>query len=86
MLPFPSPGDLPNSGIEPGLPALQADSLPCEPLGKPHFRWAYANHRSLQIAALPSARGEGAREKSLIIRLKNLDPNSPADEEYLIIL
>ena len=30
-LPFPSPGDLPNSGIEPGSPALQADSLPSEP-------------------------------------------------------
>ena len=33
-LPFPSSGDLPNSGIEPGSPALQADSLPLEPLGK----------------------------------------------------
>ena len=27
-LPFPSPGDLPNRGIEPGSPTLQADSLP----------------------------------------------------------
>ena len=27
---FPSPGDLPNPGIEPGTPALQADSLPTE--------------------------------------------------------
>ena len=27
-LPFPSPGDLPDPGIEPGSPALQADSLP----------------------------------------------------------
>ena len=27
-LPFPSPGDLPNPGIEPGSPALQVDSLP----------------------------------------------------------
>ena len=27
-LPFPSPADLPNTGIEPGSPALQADSLP----------------------------------------------------------
>ena len=27
-LPFPSPGDLPNPGIEPGSPALQADALP----------------------------------------------------------
>ena len=33
-LPFPSPGALPDSGIERGFPALQADSLPSEPLGK----------------------------------------------------
>ena len=33
-LPFPSPGDLPDPGIEPGSPALQADSLPSEPSGK----------------------------------------------------
>ena len=32
---MPSPGDLPDSGIEPGSPALQADSLPSEPPGKP---------------------------------------------------
>ena len=30
-LPFPSPEDLPNPGIEPGFPVLQADSLPSEP-------------------------------------------------------
>ena len=30
-LPFPFPGDLPNPGIEPGSPALQADSLSTEP-------------------------------------------------------
>ena len=29
-LPFPSPGDLPNPGIEPKSPALQADDLPTE--------------------------------------------------------
>ena len=34
-LPFPSAGDLPNPGIEPGFSALQADSLPSEPAGKP---------------------------------------------------
>ena len=33
--PFPSPGDLPNPGIEPRSPALQQDSLPAEPPGKP---------------------------------------------------
>ena len=32
---FPSPGDLPNLGIEPKSPALQVDSLPAEPPGKP---------------------------------------------------
>ena len=30
-LPLPSPGDLPNPGIEPGSPALRADALPSEP-------------------------------------------------------
>ena len=34
-LPFPSPGNLPNPGIRPKSPALQADSLPSEPPGKP---------------------------------------------------
>ena len=33
--PFPSPADLPNSGIELWPHTLQADSLPAEPLGKP---------------------------------------------------
>ena len=34
-LPFPSLGDLPDLGIEPGSPALQADTLPAEPPGNP---------------------------------------------------
>ena len=34
-LPFPSPGDLSNPGIEPGSPALQADASPSEPPQKP---------------------------------------------------
>ena len=35
ILECPSPGDLLDSGIEPGFPALQADSLLSEPPGKP---------------------------------------------------
>ena len=35
-LPFPSPGDLSNPGMEPGPPALQDDSLPSEASGKPN--------------------------------------------------
>ena len=36
-LSFPSPGDLPNPGIEPGSPTLQADTLTSEPPGKPQI-------------------------------------------------
>ena len=36
-LPFPSPGDLPNLGIKPGSPTLQADALLSEPPGKPSY-------------------------------------------------
>ena len=36
-LPFPSPGDLPYPGMKPGSLALQADSLPSEPPGKPSY-------------------------------------------------
>ena len=38
-LPFPSPGDLPDPGIEPGSPALQARSLPLVPPGKVKVKW-----------------------------------------------
>ena len=34
-LPFPSPGDLPDPGIEPGSPALGTDALTSEPRGTP---------------------------------------------------
>ena len=34
-LPFPPPGDLPDPGIEPRSPTLQADSFPAKPPGKP---------------------------------------------------
>ena len=34
-LSFPSPGDLPDPGIEPGSPTFQADVLTSEPPGKP---------------------------------------------------
>ena len=37
-LPFPSPGDLPDPGFEPGPPALQADALPSEPLHRKMYK------------------------------------------------
>ena len=39
-LPFPFSGDLPDPGIEPRSPALQADTLPSEPPGKPQEYWS----------------------------------------------
>ena len=47
-LSFPSPGDLPDPGIEPRSPALQADALPPEPPGKhPQNFWTWENEEDL---------------------------------------
>ena len=55
-LPFPSPGDLPNQGIEPRSPALQAGSLPAELQGKPNIKGANSSvslvSHCLEIAPL----------------------------------
>ena len=48
-VPFPSPGDLPDPGLEPGSPALQTDSLSTKPLGKP------SNHQSVAFCATACA-------------------------------
>ena len=45
-LPFPSPRDLPNPGIEPGFPALEADTLTSEPRGKPVCMYIYLHTHS----------------------------------------
>ena len=47
-LPFPSPGDLPNPGIEPGSPALEADALTSEP---PHLNfYLITSHPTLKTS------------------------------------
>ena len=51
-LPFPSPGDLPNPGIEPGSPALQADFLPAELPRKPKI-WRHYLNPGLSILLYP---------------------------------
>ena len=45
-LPFPSPRDLPDLGIKPMSPALQADALPSEPPGKPPLRAYFCLNKS----------------------------------------
>ena len=46
-LPFPSPEDLPDPGIEPGSLTLQADSVPSEPPGKLFLHLSLAVVQSL---------------------------------------
>ena len=54
-LPFPSLGDIPHPGIEPGSPALQADSLLSGPLGKPLKKGkGYRDNTSKEFKTFPS--------------------------------
>ena len=56
-LPFPSQGDLPNPGIKPRSPVLQADSLQAELPGKPHFYNAYVYLFTIYLFALGLSMG-----------------------------
>ena len=47
--PFPSPEDLPNSGIEAGSPTLQTDSLLAEPPGKEHKHMIHVSQECLLL-------------------------------------
>ena len=60
-LPFPSPGGLPDPGIEPGSPALQADALPSEPPGKPQANPQRRHHLGLtfELALIMQRRVKG---------------------------
>ena len=51
-LPFPSPGDLPDPGIEPRSPAFQADALTSEPPGKPVATAEFSKFAGILSAAL----------------------------------
>ena len=62
-LPFPSPGDLPNTGIESGSPALQAYTLPSEPPGK-----LYKVQYYVLILLMDSGIPEGLETYHLLLR------------------
>ena len=51
-LPFPSPGDLLNSGIKPRSPTLQADALLSEPPGKPKICFILFNRKLISKTLL----------------------------------
>ena len=50
-LPFPSPGDLPNPGIEPWSPSLAGRFLTTEPPGSPHTcpTWCYVTYHIIYL-------------------------------------
>ena len=51
-VPFPSPGDLPDPGIEPWSPTFQTDALTCEPPGKENWtEWSLKDKNQCLIAA-----------------------------------
>ena len=60
-VPIPFSGDFPYLGIKPGSPALQADSLPPEPPGKPHLGHAYLQY-NFKMPSNNIVKRWGARE------------------------
>jgi len=55
VLPFPHPEDLPNPGIKPSSLALQIDSLPSEPPGKPQYIKIIMHHDKVRY--IPQIQG-----------------------------
>ena len=74
-LPFTSPGDLPDPGVEPGSPALQADSLPSEPPGPQmkhnlESKISGRNINNLRYADNTTLTAESEELKSLLMKVK----------------
>ena len=72
---FPSPGDLPDPGIEPRSPTSEADSLPSEPPGKPYLLYSTGNSISCQKAIMEKnmkKKKERKRESQINFSVENL--------------
>ena len=89
-LPFPLPGDLPNPGIKPVFPALQAVSLPAEPAGKLISSVQFSSVQSLSHVWLFATPWIAARQASLSITksrssLKLMSIESVMPSSHLIL-
>ena len=61
-LPFSSPADLPNSGIERERLTLQADALPSEPPGNPLYTYSF---NQMQVSTNKEVKQEARQKRSL---------------------
>ena len=68
-MPFPSPGDLPNPGVKPSSPALQADTLLIE-LAQAEIKIAGRNINNLRYASDTTLMVESEELKSLLMKVK----------------
>ena len=80
-LPFPSPGDLPDPGIESRSPALQADALPSEPPGKSLVAQLGKNPPAMQETWIRSLGREDPLEKRMATHSSILSWRIPWIEE-----
>ena len=71
---FPSPRDLPDPGIEPRSPALQADSLPSKPAGKPKTFEGIANFWFLIFRFVEGSRTQVNGYRDGVEFLEDLSP------------
>ena len=79
--PFPPPGDLPNPGIEPGSPTLQADSLPAEPQGTSLVAQMVKHLSTLRETWVQSLGWDDSLEKEMATHSSTLVWNIPWTEE-----
>ena len=75
-LPFPSPEDLPDPGIEPRSPALQADALSSEPPGQQTFREEVSNTEAVE-ASLQSLLCDDQGQLTTASQRENRQPGVP---------
>ena len=76
-LPFPSPGYLPDPGVEPRSPALQADSLPSEASGKPFLAFLFFLLQAQERWSNPACGGGTSGKPSFTLRKMSLTTGSP---------
>ena len=85
-LPIPSPGDIPDPGIEPRSPALQADTLPSEPPGKTVFKFyvkrnlfkkRYKEYSSTHFRTVTSRTVISKLDRDIIHKIMLVNYNTP---------